>query len=125
MVGRTYLAVPAYEKALELSEAVQQEAMPDGRVKGEVEDFAQGGRVGVEEYLYRSWKPGSSASDYGGVVSPLARRLACFTRYPLGIDREDIVLVAPNLIELRVYIRIYCCLLCSHCSSILYHSDDK
>jgi general transcription factor 3C polypeptide 3 (transcription factor C subunit 4) len=41
MVGRTCLAVPAYEKALSLSEAVQQEARADGRVKGGVEDFAQ------------------------------------------------------------------------------------
>jgi general transcription factor 3C polypeptide 3 (transcription factor C subunit 4) len=41
MVDRTDLAVPAYEKALGLSETVQQEAMAEGRVKGEVEDFAQ------------------------------------------------------------------------------------
>jgi general transcription factor 3C polypeptide 3 (transcription factor C subunit 4) len=40
LLGRTYLAVPAYEKALRLSQQVQQEAEVEGKARGEAEDFA-------------------------------------------------------------------------------------
>ena len=41
MIGRMYLAVPAYDRALQLSETVQEEALAEGRAKEEVEDFAR------------------------------------------------------------------------------------
>ena len=41
LLGRMNLAVPAYEKALGLSQQVQQEAQEEGKARGEAEDFAQ------------------------------------------------------------------------------------